>query len=178
MLDNLDDLFQGEKADCLYSDPPWGLGNLRYWRTMNEQKDHAVDWMRFLGRIKFLYERHINGPLFIETGMRFEGDLIKVFGTTSARYEILYGSGSKKLPNILLCWGAIPGKSPSGMTGFDVPYTVLSSLLSMPKSVFDCCIGLGTTARVCKKIGAVCYANELNKKRAERTMKILDFERI
>jgi hypothetical protein len=178
MLDNLDDLFKGEKADCLYSDPPWGLGNLKYWRTMNSQKGHDVDWLRFLERIKFLYERHVNGPLFIETGLRFEDDLIKIFGEFLARYEIVYGSGSKKLPNVLLCWGAIPRKSPAGMTGFDVPITVLSSLPSIPKSVFDCCVGLGITAKVCKKIGAVCYANELNKKRAEKTIKILDFERV
>jgi hypothetical protein len=178
MLDDLDDLFKGEKADCLYSDPPWGLGNLKYWRTMNEQKGHTVDWFRFLERIKFLYERHVKGPLFIETGLRFEDDLVKVFGEILAKYEIVYGSGGKKFPNILLCWGAIPEKSPAGMTGFDVPYTVLSSLPNIPKSIFDCCIGLGTTAKVCKKLGVICYANELSRKRAERTMKILDFERV
>jgi len=176
MIDDLDDLFKGEKAECLYSDPPWGLGNLKYWRTMNEQKGHNVDWINFLKRIKFLYERHVQGPLFIETGVRFEDDLAGVFGKPDAKYGILYGPGNKKLPNILLCWGAVPGKSPGGMTGFDVPYTALSSLPMIPKSVFDCCVGLGTTAKVCKKISAVCYANELNPKRAERTKKILNFE--
>ena len=30
MLDDLDDLFLCEKAECLYSDPPWGIGNLKY----------------------------------------------------------------------------------------------------------------------------------------------------
>lgn len=177
MLDDLDVLFKGEKAECLYSDPPWGLGNLRYWRTINEQRGHDVNWFKFLERIKFLYERHVEGPLFIETGLRFEADLVKVFGSVSAKYEILYGSG-KKIPNILLCWGAMPGKSPAGMTGFDVPHTVITSLPKIPKSIFDCCVGLGTTARVCKKIGATCYANELNPKRAARTMKILDFEKV
>jgi hypothetical protein len=176
MLDNLDDLFKGEKADCLYSDPPWGLGNLKYWRTMNEQKGHNVDWFKFLERIKFLYEHHIRGPLFLETGLKFEKDLEEVFGKPDARYQCLYGSGSKKLPNVLLCWGIVPGKSPAGMSGFDVPYTVISSLPTIPKSIFDCCVGLGTTAKVCKKINATCYANELNTKRASSTMKILDFE--
>jgi len=176
MIDDLDDLFKGEKADCLFSDPPWGLGNLKYWRTMNEQKGHNVDWFRFLERIKFLYERHVCGPLFIETGIRFENDLVKVFGEPSARYEKVYGS--KKLPNILLCWGAVPGKSPAGMNCFDTPIAVLSSLPNIPKSVFDCCVGTGATAKACKKIGAVCYANELNPKRAAKTMKILDFERV
>ena len=145
---------------------------------MNEQKGHDVDWFKFLSRIKFLYQRHVEGPLFIETGVRFEHDLVTVFGQPAAVYQILYGSGKQKLPNILMCWGAVPGESPAGMTGFDVPYTTLSSLPSVPKSVFDCCVGLGTTAKVCKKIGAACYANELNPKRAARTMKILDFEKV
>ena len=145
---------------------------------MNEQKGHDVDWFRFLERIQFLYERHVCGPLFIETGVRFEDDLVKTFGQVSARYEILYGSGGNKLPNILMCWGAVPTKSPAGMTGFNVPYTTLSSLPNIPKSVFDCCVGLGTTAKICKKIEAVCYANELNPKRAAKTMKILNFERV
>ena len=176
MASDLDELFAGNKAECLYSDPPWGIGNLKYWRTMNNQKGHNVDWFNFLERIKYLYKRHVTGPLFLETGMRFENDLGEVFGKPDARYEILYGSGGKKLKNLLLCWGAIPAKSPAGMFGFDIPYTVLSTLTKVPKSVFDCCVGLGTTAKVCKKIGAACFANELNRSRAASTMKILDFE--
>jgi len=176
MVDDLDDLFQGQKAECLYSDPPWGIGNLKYWRTMNKQKGHNVDWFNFLERIKFHYNRHVSGPLFLETGLRFEGDLGKVFGKPDARYEIIYGSGNRLLKNLLLCWGAIPQKSPEGMQGIDILYTVLSSLEKIPKSVFDCCVGLGTTAKVCKKLGAICYANELNPARAAATMKILPFE--
>jgi hypothetical protein len=178
MLDDLDDLFKGEKAGCLYSDPPWGIGNLKYWRTINEQKGHSVDWSLFVKRIKFLYERHVNGPLFLEMGIRFENDLIQAFGKPSAKYDIYYG-GAKKQPHIIMCWGAVPCKNPTGMnSNVEAPYTVLSSLPSIPKSVFDCCVGQGTTAKVCKKIGSVCYANELNPKRAEKTMKILNFEKV
>jgi len=178
MVDDLDELFQGQKADCFYSDPPWGLGNLKYWRTINKQKGHNVDWVNFLKRIKYLYERHVNGPLFLETGLRFENDLIEVFGTPAARYQCLYGTGNRMLPNLLLCWGAVPSQSPEGMSGVDMVHTVLTSIPTVPQSVFDCCVGLGTTAKVCKKIGAVCFANELNPERAARTMKILDFEKI
>jgi hypothetical protein len=40
MSDDLDDLFQGAKADVLYTDPPWGEGSLKFWRTLNGQKGH------------------------------------------------------------------------------------------------------------------------------------------
>jgi len=175
MTDNLDDLFQGAKADVFYSDPPWGAGNLNYWRTQNGQKGHSTNWVEFIRRVKFLVDRHVSGSRFIETGLRFEDDIINVFGKPDGRYIIKYKGGGKVLPNLLLGYGEQPGLEPTGKTGFDVPYTVLSSLPKTPRSVFDCCIGLGATAKVAKKLGLACYANELNPKRAAKTMKILDF---
>ena len=175
MTSDLDDLFQGAKADVMYSDPPWGVGNLKFWRTYNGQKEHNVDWVRFVQRIKFLADRHVRGSIFLETGMRFEQDIIDIFGKPQGRYVIKYKGGGKILPNVLLGYGEQPKLNPSGMMGFDVPFTVLSSLPTPPKSVFDCCVGLETTARVAKKMDLLCYANELNPKRAAKTMKILDF---
>jgi hypothetical protein len=176
MLDDLDDLFQGEKAGCLYSDPPWGLGNLKYWRTINGQKGVNVEWIAFLERIKFLYERHVEGPLFLETGVRFQADLEGVFGKAAAVYTVIYGN--TKLPNLVMCWGDVPRTSPEGTHGLATPYTVLSTLSKTPNSIFDCCVGLGIVAKTCKKLRATCYANELNPKRMAVTMKILPFEAV
>ncbi|MCL2093009.1 MAG: hypothetical protein FWH12_02335 [Treponema sp.] len=176
MVDNLDDLFKGEKAEAMYCDPPWGIGHIKYFRTLNGQKHkQSDDWLTFLGRIKFLYNRHVTGPLFLECGPRFVNDILQVFGTPSAKYECKYGAG---LPFFVLCFGAVPANSPVAFKDWKIPYTVLGSIQNKPKSVFDCCVGLGQTARACKEIGAICYANELNPQRAEKTMKILDFEQV
>ena len=129
--------------------------------------------MEFVKRVKFLCDRHVKGPLFIETGIRFEKDIVSIFGNPDGRYEIQYKAGSKRLPNLLLGYGDQPKEDPSGKSGIDVPYTVISSLPVKPQSIFDCCIGLGSTAKVAKKLGIICYANELNPKRAEQAMKIL-----
>jgi hypothetical protein len=174
MTNDFDDLFQGAKADILYSDPPWGEGNLKFWRTFNNQKGHPVNWLEFVKRVRFLWQRHVTGACFIETGVRFADDVIGMFGKPSCRYAIIYSSQS--LPNILLGWGEVPQKDPTGKKGINVPLTVLSSLPSKPLSVFDPCVGLGMTAKVAKKLSMTCFANELNPKRAERTMKILPFE--
>jgi hypothetical protein len=175
MTNDLDGLFQGQKADIFYSDPPWGAGNLNFWRTYNNQKGHPTSWNEFVHRIKFLAYRHTKGTKFIETGLRFEQDIIDVFGKPTARYVIKYKAGGKILDNLLLVYGERPLQDPTGKTGFDVPYTAISSLPTQPKSVFDCCVGLGTTAKVAKKLGLICYANELNPNRVAKTMKILDF---
>jgi DNA modification methylase len=45
--------------------------------------------------------------------------------------------------------------------------------ISIPGIVFDPCVGLGTTAKACKKIKALCFGNELNEKRAEKTMLVM-----
>ena len=169
-LDNLDDLMQGQKADVFYSDPPWGQGNLKYWRTMNGQAGYEVDWLKFVERIKWLCERHVTGSMFIETGVRFEKDVVSIWGEPQGRYEIVYKAGNKYLPNILLGYGEQPTADPSGMTGWKIPHTVLSTLPTAPTSVLDCCMGLGTTAKIAKKLDIMCYANELNPNRASKTI--------
>jgi 16S rRNA G966 N2-methylase RsmD len=39
IMNGLDELMEGDKADFIYSDPPWGQGNLTYWQTMNKKND-------------------------------------------------------------------------------------------------------------------------------------------
>lgn len=34
---NYQELLQGKRASILYTDPPWGDGNVRYWATMNKK---------------------------------------------------------------------------------------------------------------------------------------------
>ena len=175
MLNNLDDLMGGNKADVFYSDPPWGPGMLKYFRTHNNQKGHIDDWMEFVKRLKLICDRHVKGARFIEMSMKCESDIVKVFGKPQARYVQKYNAGSKALPNILLCYGEVPQKDPSGLGGVALPHTVLGNLPSKPKSVLDCCVGLGMTAKAAKKLGMQVYANELNPKRASRTMEVLNF---
>jgi hypothetical protein len=179
----LDELFtfdgQMVKAEAMYSDPPWGLGNLKYWRTMNGQKGEAeyqTAWIEFLERLKAIRDRHVDGPTFIETGMRFEKDLAGVFGKPSRVYRIVYTS--KKLPNLLMCWGDLPSIDVTGKSGVIVALCTLRSLPHVPKSVLDPCVGLGITAKACKHIEATCFANELNRSRMIRTAKIMDFEEV
>ena len=52
IMDGIDDLMVGNQADFIYSDPPWGQGNLRYWQTMNKKMNNAspveIDYEKFL----------------------------------------------------------------------------------------------------------------------------------
>lgn len=179
MENNLDTLFDGVMADCMYSDPPWGAGNLKYWRTMNNQCGHPVSWNSFLERLLFLYKIHCkeNSPLFLETGLRFEKDLIYIFGEPKHVFECIYGS--KKNKNLVLCWNVDIVESLEGKSSVDLVYSALKQInLNSNSIIFDPCVGLGNTAKACKRLGYFCYANELNYKRMLRTKKILNFEEI
>ena len=175
MINDLDCLFSNPdiKADCLYSDPPWGEANLKYWRTLNNQKGYSVDWNLFLKRLKDIYDKHVSGPLFIETGLRFKDDLIFYFGTPTIIFECLYGNPKRK--NLLLCFNAKPSIDLNNKGGVDLVYSCLSSLSFKPSVVFDPCVGLGNTAKACKKIGCNLICNELNRSRFLKTTEIMEF---
>ena len=39
---NFNTLLEGRKANILYSDPPWGDGNLKFWATMNKKQTNNI----------------------------------------------------------------------------------------------------------------------------------------
>ena len=106
----VDQLFEnGEKALVLYSDTPWGDGNVKYWATINKrmtgQEITPLKYSQIIDRIIDLAVNHVDGWIFIETGQRWEKetieDLEKHFYKikSTVRY---YGNGSKLWPNILI----------------------------------------------------------------------------
>lgn len=170
MIDDLNDLMQGEKAACMYVDPPWGAGNLKYWRTMNGQEGFAIDWTAFLKRLRFLYKKHVNSVAFIETGLRFEKDVTNVFGKADDVYVIKYKGGSKIYENLICIYGTT-SEDITGLMGREIVEKCLFNYRF--KSVFDPCVGLGGTVKVAKKYEMSIFCNELNIDRALRTAKIL-----
>ncbi len=180
MLSNLDivacDRLPFPVVDAVYSDPPWGAGNLKYWRTINGQTDHAVDWSGFLRAFFGHCERHCpNGPWFIETGVRFVDDVLACCNRTDASVlNCRYRGGSKWYPNRLILFG---GKFPSLGIPEDDRYglnLVRWALGDLPSgaSVMDPCCGLGTTAKACRVLGLQFFGNELNEKRLAKTRAI------
>lgn len=157
----------------MYTDPPWGPGMMKYFRTLNSEvsREDQLDWGKLLRKLKELADVFVNGPVFIEMGIRFREDVEEVFGKPRAVYFPKYG---KDLTNLLMVYGTHPIVSLDGAKGVSLVYGALKDL--RPRSVFDPFIGLGITARACKRLGAVCIGAELNQKRLAETAKILPFE--
>lgn len=167
----------GELADIVYSDPPWGPGNLMYWRTHNGETERP-DWRRFLDTFCGVVASSIKpgAHVFVEMGLRWVDDLAETMASLeiheSKRWTCFYGN--PKLPNVL--WYSGPGTTtdPSGMAGVAMTRTALEGVASPGALVFDPCCGKGMTARCALRLGMRFAGVELNPKRAAVTQKWLD----
>ena len=173
----LGDVMGTERADVVYSAPPWGPGNLAYWRTVNKDS-HRPSWPLFLERFCAEVARYSTGPVFVEMGLRWETELVAAMERAGLpfvqRWECLYGN--PKRPNALCLFRSAP-LDPHGATGKGGPDLVRWALgavgVGPGQIVLDPCTGLGTTARVAVERGAVFRGAELNPERAARAMQWL-----
>ena len=167
----------GELAGIVYSDPPWGPGNLMYWRTHNKEKTRP-DWRRFLDTFCGIVARNIepNAHVFVEMGLRWVDELAETMASLeiheTQRFRVFYGN--PKLPNVL--WYSGPGTTtdPSGLSGVAMTRCALEGVAQAGSLVFDPCCGKGMTARCALRLGMRFAGVELNPKRAEVTQRWLD----
>lgn len=167
-----------ELADIIYSDPPWGPGNLMYWRTHNGET-RRPDWATFLSTFCSIVRSSVRpgGHVFVEMGLRWVDDLAEAMRRVgfreSARFGCLYGPASKRLPNVL--WYSGPGTKtdPSGMYGVAMTRRALEGVAAPGALVFDPCCGKGMTARCALRLGMRFAGVELNPRRAAVTKAFL-----
>src|SRR5690554_2589593 len=105
----ISDLMGEEKAHIIYSDPPWGPGNIKYWETLNKkmtgQAKPNIEFEKFLNSFFSILNTYAENLVFIEYGIKWV-DVIKKYSESHGfKYlNILtqtYKSGSKYLPNHL-----------------------------------------------------------------------------
>lgn len=170
--EDLGDLMRGEIADIVYSDPPWGQGNLVYWRTHNGERVE-VDWRAFMRKFCRLVVTNSkpSAHIFIEMGLRWVDDVAREMASLgrpeAGRWRVLYGN--PKLPNSL--WYSGPGTpvNVTGLSGVEMTTRALRSVAIPGALVLDPCCGKGMTARVAMRLGMRFVGNELNPKRLEFT---------
>lgn len=172
---NADLALGGLRADIVYSDPPWGPGNLRYWRTHNGETDAVVNWNQFLRTFCKMVKDSIkpDAHVFVEMGVRWVDQLAEVMAEHGIneleRWTCVYSA--QKLPNVL--WHAGPHKltvDPTGLGGVKMTNMVLESVAQKGALVFDPCCGKGMTARCAVRNGMRFAGVELNPKRAGVTI--------
>jgi|SRR5690606_5517029 hypothetical protein len=167
----------GEVADITYSDPPWGPGNLMYWRTHNQERKRP-SWPDFLNLFCEIVSKNTrtDGHIFVEMGLRWVDELAAAMerhGRREVRRSTCY-YGNPKLPNVL--WYSGPGSTtdPAGLSGVKMTRTALEGVARPGALVFDPCCGKGMTARCALRLGMRFAGVELNPRRAKVTKEWLD----
>ena len=187
IMSGIADLMQEEKADFIYSDPPWGVGNLKYWQTMNFKMNNVErkeqDYNNFINNFFSIIKYYATDRVVIEYGKRWRDDIINLSMKYGFIYngntESLYKSGSKLLP---LDIHFLSKKEKYTLTdqnkkdcrefnGLKVVEKIFD--FYCPKNaelVLDPMCGMGYTAQATRNRGMSFRGNELNQKRLEKTI--------
>lgn len=172
--------------EMVYTDPPWSDGNCKYWRTMAKVPVRTAsplhkELIRNIFKAVTAFESDV---IFMEQSSH--EDLSGVVEEAKrARYEKLgqwtvsYGSKNKPRPNELLLF-ALPEMEgiegdfdPSGLHNNAMTKAVFERFAIGGKTVFDPCVGLGTTARMAYNHDMRCVGFELDPKRLARTIAMM-----
>tara|TARA_Y100001973_G_C5195692_1_gene334095 strand:- start:1900 stop:2517 length:618 start_codon:yes stop_codon:yes gene_type:complete len=189
IMDGIDDLMDGKQADIIYTDPPWGQGNIRYWQTLNKKMTGAerkeIKYDAFINQIFKVCKKYAKNLLFVEYGIQWKDDIINLgekYGFIHNQIiDVRYRSGSKLLPLHLHVFSKtsldLSQDYIDSVTNTHRYKTLKKALMPFSKegmTILDPCCGMGFTAGIAKQTGMTFYGNELNSKRLEKTIKRLE----
>lgn len=170
-------LMGDERADVIYSDPPWGPGNQKYWHTQRERgAAPRTSWPDFLAAFARAVAAHRKptAPVFVEMGLRWLDDLTAAMREVGlplmGDWHITYGPTGKPLPNRLMVFGvAVDVAIPVPPHGEPITNAALSAVVNPGDIVLDPCTGLGMTARITHALGGRFRGCEMNAARLAHT---------
>jgi hypothetical protein len=163
-----------ERADVVYSDPPWGPGNQQYWHTYRDRGSVPLtDWPDFLSAFCQSVQavRHPDAPVFVEMGLRWthqlDAAMERVHLPLQREWQITYGPKSKPLPLRLALFGPKDIPVDLGLNTWGEPVTreILRAVVAPGAIVLDPCTGLGMTSRWTHKFGGRFRGTEMTERR-------------
>lgn len=184
VMDGIGGLMGNDTAQIVYSDPPWGAGNLKYWQTMNHKMTgaprRAVNYERFLNQIFTIAKTYAEQFFFLEYGVGWREDITimgKRYGfINNGIVPLKYKSGSRWLPLDIHLFTKLPHR-------FDAEYRRALKLTADMNTlraavgpvarpghiILDPCCGMGYTAQIALETGMIFRGNEINARRLEKT---------
>jgi len=187
-IQNVDfnNLLEGKKAYILYTDPPWGDGNMKYWCTLNKRHTgkeiEAMSYKQLIQIIRKIIVNNVDGYVFLETGNKWleetKSDLNDVLFNTET-YSLQYKSGSKLLTNPVIVGSTSPNIKLPNLSSLEGAIDEKSLEIAIPllakegHIMLDPCCGMGNSARSAIKNNMAFVGNEFNSKRLQKTINSL-----
>lgn len=181
----IDDLMQGEHAYMIYSDPPWGGGNVKYWQTINKKMTGAekqeIDFNDFLNMTFKVYEVYCENILFVEYGLRWRDEIQERGRRAGFKagpiIPLLYAAGGKMLPLDLHTFsrGAVDFSKQyvaavTNTHGYKTLQAAVTPFAQPGRIILDPMCGMGYTAQIAIDTGMHFRGNELNMARLQKTI--------
>ena len=186
IMDGIEELMMNQKADFIYSDPPWGQGNLRYWQTMNKKMNNVerndVLYTDFIKHFFSLIYEYSKDKVVIEYGCKWNQDIVDISQRLGFKHNgstiCYYKSGSTLRPCDL---HFLSKTSTITLTDFFKEECKKLQDLNLVEYIFEyldvdkngICLdpmcGMGFTAQAAVNRGMKFFGNELNFKRLEKT---------
>lgn len=179
---NFNELLDGRKARILYSDPPWGDGNMKYWATIKEKATgevtNQISFEELLEAFHNIIKENVDGYVFIETGNRWKDQLKVAMDDILFNIKfntITYNNG--KNTNVIMMGTTDPGLKIdvdlNGLSGYEILRSAIGPVSERDGIILDPCCGFGWTAKAAVEFGMIFCGNEFNSERLERTRKVL-----
>lgn len=179
-------LLKGSKAHILYTDPPWGDGNMKYWCTLNKrhtgQDIEAMSYKSLIKIIKDMIKNHVDGYVFLETGNKWLDETlndVKDVIYNEKVYSLRYKSGSKLLTNPVIVGTTDPNLVLPNLDELEGAIDEHSLKIAIPllakegAILLDPTCGMGNSARSAIQNKMRFVGNEFNAKRLEKTINSL-----
>lgn len=163
------DLVARVRPTLVYTDPPWGQGNLNTFRTKAALQHAEHTYLDLYERIATLVAPAT--PLWMETGRREESkvvDLLAKHRPVTASYAVTY---YKRNPSRLIYAGQTKPPAAIHVAGLDDDDTPGEVMAGYPRGVvLDPCMGRGLIATVAHKKGWRAIGTELSPWRLSVTL--------
>ncbi len=177
-------LLEGKKAHILYTDPPWGDGNMKYWCTINKRMTGAnhepLSYSSLILLIKEIIRNNVDGYVFIETGKKWLDSTLKELDDVIFNKQVFmltYKAGSSILENPVIVGSTRPENLlPTGLNDLEGALDENSLKIAIPllakenAILLDPCCGMGNSARSAIDNNMVFVGNEFNAKRLDKTV--------
>lgn len=175
-VDTFESLLRGERADVVYSDPPWSPGNEKWWRRHGGHeppRDYGELLRGWCACVVAADPIHV----FVEQSVIVEHrqlllDAIRQHDgwrwPLQKTWTVCYGSPLR--PNVLLHFGPEPcSTDPSGMHGNSMTRRALGGV-PINGPIADPCTGLGMTSRMAHEYDVDFVGTELTPARLDRAV--------
>lgn len=178
----------GRKARVLYTDAPWGDGNMKYWATLNRKATGAVfnvlPYQALLNRVVYLAKRYVDGHVMITVGEKWVHQVVMTMEEAGMKnmtvFNCLYRSGSKNMP-MRIVYGATSAAwrfnaskfHPTDEYGAELHNGMVSAVAERGETLLDPCCGAGAIAKAALSNGMKFKGSDFNSARLKKTIEFL-----